>query len=68
MRTFGNSIGSIKKILTVKLLRRMCMFKVICYSEQITFLQKYFGEMVELSAVKMEDIEQFLEIRRERLL
>jgi len=44
------------------------MFKVICYSEQITFLQKYFGEMVELSAVKMEDIEQFLEIRRERLL
>ena len=50
------------------ILGRDGVFKVICYSEQITFLQKYFGEMAELSAVKMEDIEQFLEIKRERLL
>jgi len=50
------------------ILDRDGMFKVICYPEQITFLQNYFGDMVDLATMSIENVEHFLEIKRESML
>ena len=50
------------------ILDRAGIFKIICYPEQIDFLRKYFGTMAELVTVKMDDIEELLEIKESSLL
>ena len=43
-------------------------YRIICYPEQIPFLQEYFGDMVELESVKMDEIQDVLEIKEKILL
>ena len=50
------------------ILNRKGKFKIICYPEQMAFLQAYFGELAERVYVKMDDMEKLLKIKRESLL
>jgi hypothetical protein len=40
------------------ILDRKCIFRVVCFQEQIPFLKKYMGDKVTLSTVKMETAER----------
>ena len=50
------------------ILDREGKFKVICYPEQVSFLQKYLADGVLLSTVNMESIEDYLETKGKSLL
>lgn len=50
------------------ILNRSGIFRIICYPEQKVFLQAYFGDMAELSTVKMDDVEELLEINATSLI
>ena len=43
-------------------------YRIICYPEQVPFLKEYFGDMVELESVKMDEIRDILEIKEKILL
>ena len=42
--------------------------KIICYREQLAFVQEYFGDLVEYATVTMDDVEKVLEIDRPSLI
>ena len=50
------------------ILDRDGIFKIICYPEQTDFLRNYFGTMAELVTVKMEDVEELLDIKENSFL
>ena len=50
------------------ILNRSGIFRIICYPEQKAFLQAYFRDMAELSTVKMDDVEELLEINATSLI
>ena len=43
-------------------------YKVICYPEQLAFVQKYFGDLADIATVTMDDVERVLEIDRPSLI
>ena len=43
-------------------------FRIICYPEQMAFLKECFGDMVELDTVKMDELQDVLEIKESSLL
>ena len=42
--------------------------KVICYPEQLAFVQEFFGDLVEYATVTMEAVENALELNRPSLI
>ena len=42
--------------------------RVICYPEQLAFVQEYFGDLADIATVTMDDIENVLEIDRPSLI
>ena len=42
--------------------------KVICYSEQLAFVQEFFGDLVEYTTVTMDAVESALELDRPSLI
>ena len=42
--------------------------RVICYPEQLAFVQEYFGDLADIAAVTMDDLENVLEIDRPSLI
>ena len=43
-------------------------YRIICYPEQLAFLEEYFGDMAEMETVKMNDLQDVLEINESSLL
>ena len=43
-------------------------YRIICYPEQLVFLEEYFGDMVEMETVKMNNLQDVLEIKESSLL
>ena len=43
-------------------------YKVICYPEQLTLVQKFFGDLAEVATVTMDELENVLEIDRPSLI
>ena len=50
------------------ILDRTGKFKIICFPEQIPFLKEYFGDMIELVTVNLDELEDMLEIKKNCLL
>ena len=42
--------------------------RVICYPEQLAFVQEYFGDLADIATVTMDDLENVLEIDRPSLI
>ena len=42
--------------------------KVICFPEQLSFVQKFFGDLADIFTVTMDDLERVLEIDRPSLI
>ena len=43
-------------------------FRVICYPEQIQFLKAYFSNMVEVSMVEMDNLEELMELKESSII
>ena len=50
------------------ILDREGVFKIICYPEQVAFLQVYFEDLAELVTVKMDAVEDLLDINIKSLI
>ena len=42
--------------------------KVICYPEQLAFVQEFFGDLVEYATVSLDEVERVLELNRPSLI
>ena len=42
--------------------------RVICYPEQLAFVQEYFGDLADIATITMDDLENVLEIDRPSLI
>lgn len=43
-------------------------YKIICYPEQLAFVQEFFGDLVEYATVTMDEVERVLELDNPSLI
>ncbi len=37
-------------------------YKIICYPEQLAFVQEFFGDLADIATVSIDDVERVLEL------